>query len=117
MHELDFARRPQPGGGFRIQRRGPFPDVRRALLTYWAVESLRSEGLSLRAAYKALYEQTKAGVDRKAPRHQVRHIEKSSIPYFWRRGRDCDRALRACWGDLYETLVAETREETLHTDR
>ena len=91
---LDYRR--QPG-----QARGPFPDVRRALLTFWRIEADRAAGCSFRAA-----------VRREADR---RTLSKSagSIRAHYRQGRAADALLAAAWGALYPRLAAETRGEKL----
>ena len=87
MRNLDFSR--------RNQRRGAFPDVRRALAIYWQVEDLRAEGLSLRGAFYTVGQRS--------------YRSPESVQYQWTNGRDYDAALRDCWGPLYQTLVDETR--------
>ena len=91
---LDYRRRPG-------QARGPFPDVGRALSTYWAIEALVASGCSLRAAIR-----------REAGR-RVLSTSHGAIRYQQGQGRVFDAQLAACWGDLYPRLVAETRGEKL----
>lgn len=90
---LDFTR--------ERQRRGPFPNVRRALLTYWAIERERQTVRTFRAAFHRMKD-----------RPPVR--SRGSIEYQYWKGREYDAELLSCWGSLYPTLVAETLGQSEH---
>ena len=84
---LDFTR--------RRQRRGAYPNVRRALIFYWTMKRELGNDFSFRAAFRL--------VSNRRP-----FPNRGSVEYQLRQGRSYDRELRACWGSLYETLVEET---------
>ena len=84
---LDFRR--------DLQRRGPFPDVPRALAVYWSIEGERQKGVSYREA-----------VRRMASRPPAR--SRGSVDYQYRKGAAYEAELQAVWGRAYPVLKAET---------
>lgn len=84
---LDFSR--------RQQRRGAFPNVRRALRVYWEVEQERQTGCGFREAVRRVGRRSST-------------MSRGSWEYQYRQGAAYDAELRACWGWLYPNLKAET---------